>query len=325
MKIRNFIVTLISLLCFLGLAISLSRQQSQRADQILSNSGLSSPYYVYQTKSNKPIKSLIKYLNRNWQNSNLQVHFRSKYNSNQILIWSNYNLKSQPMANKDSRYFNKSDFQGQIPFAVISAQTKENLVTLQGNRYLTENNHYYSVIGQLKENMESPYRQTAYYLSTGEKQSTGDARLNNFNIVIDGLSKNDKQKVANYLKGSVVTVNYAGKYNKQHGISPTKKFIFACFCIIVALINSGIWATLSISTITKFKIKNALLNKLFTNSFVRFLLINTGLFLISILLPPLFMFYSNLSQLFLLLGFLWLMETFTFLLILFLTRYRREK
>lgn len=325
MKIKNFIVTLISLLCFLGLASSLSRQQSQRADQILSNSGLSSPYYVYQTKSNKPIKSLIKYLNNNWQNSNLQVHFRSKYNNNQILIWSNYNLKSQPMANKDSRYFNKSDFQGRIPFAVISAQTKENLVTLQGNRYLIENNHYYSVIGQLKENMESPYRQTAYYLSTGERQSTANAKLNNFNIVIDGISKGDKQKVANYLKGSVVTVNDAGKYNKKHGISPTKKFVFACLCIIIALVNSGLWATLSLSSITKFKIKNSLLNKLFTNSFIRFLLINTVLFLISSLLPPLFMFYSNRIQLFLLLGFLWLSEMFTFLFVLFLTRFRREK
>ena len=324
MKIRNFIVTLISLFCFIGIGITLSRQQSQRADQVLSNSGLSSPYYVYQPQSEKTIRSLLEYLNKNWPNSNLQVHFRSKYNTDQVLIWSNYDLKTQPMSDKNSRYFKKSDFQGQIPFAVISAQTKENLLTLQGNRYLNENNHYYAIIGQLKENTESPYRQTAYYLTTGEKQSTSQAKLNNFYIVIDGLPKSNKQRVANYLNASVSTVDYANTYNKQHGISPTKKFVFVCFCIIVALINSGIWATLAVSPITKFKIKSSILNSLFTNSFIRFLLIDTILFLLVVLISPIFLFYSDKSQLFILLGFLWLMEVFTFIIILILTRYRRK-
>ncbi|GBG05318.1 hypothetical protein NR996_06280 [Lactobacillus rodentium] len=323
MKIRNFIITLISLFCFIGIGLSLSRQQSQRADQVLNNNGLSSPYYVYNSKKHQSIKSFIKYLNKNWSGERLQVHFRSKYNSDQILIWANYNLKSQPMANSNSRYFNKSDFQGTIPFAVISAETKENLFTMQNNRYLSENNHYFSVIGQLKKNTESPYRQTAYYLTTGEKQTTGKAALNNFYIVIDGLPKNDKQKVAHYLRASTRTVNYAGKYNKRHGISPTKKFVFTCFCIIVGLINSGIWATIVISPVSKFKIKSQILTKLFTNSFVRFFLVNTILFLGTGLILPLFNFYSDISQLFVLLGFLWLMENFTFIIVLLLSRRRR--
>lgn len=325
MKIRNFMVIFISLLCFIGLGLSLSRQQSQRADQVLSNNGLASPYYVYQPKSNKTIKDMLNYLNKNWSHANLQVHFRSKYNTNQILIWANYNVKSQPMADKESRYFNKSDFQGEIPFAVISAQTKENLVTLQGNHYLNENNQYYAVIGQLKENSESPYRQTAYYLTTGTKQPTSKSHLNNYNIVVDGLPKNDKQKLANYLHASVTTVNYATKYNKQHGISPTKKFILTCLCVIIALINSGVWATLSVSSITKFKIKSDLLNSLFANSFIRYLLINTMLGIVVGLIMPVFLFYSNRVQLFTLLGSVWFMETFTFILVLFLTRSRRNE
>ncbi|QNQ80399.1 hypothetical protein [Lactobacillus sp. PV034] len=324
MKLRNFIVTLISLICFIGVGLSLSRQQSQRADQVLNNSGLSSPYYVFDPKSHQTIQQVIHYLNKEWPHTNLQVHFRSKYDSNQILIWANYNLKSQPMANSSSRYFNKSDFKGSIPFAVISSETKENLVTLQNNRYLNENGHYFSVIGQLKRNSESPYRQTAYYLTTGEKQVTGKAKVENFYVVIDGLPKNNKNKVARHLNASTQTVNYANKYNKRHGISPTKKFIFTCICIIIALVNSGVWATIAIAPVTKFRIKSPILTKIFTNSFFRFFVINTFLLIVSSIVLPLFNFYSNLSQLYQLLGFLWIMESLTFIIVLILLRSKRK-
>lgn len=325
MKLKRLIVILVSLLCFIGLGVTLSKQQSQRADQILTHNGLSSPYYIFTTNKKKTIRTFIKYLEKNWPKSNLQVHFKTKKNPNRILIWSNYNLKSQPMAKGSSRYFNKSNFQGSISFAVISAQTQDNLIIAQGNRYLKEKNNYYSVLGQLKENTESPYAQTAYYLTTGVEQPTSKSELRHYDITIDGLPKKDKTRVQKYLAASVKTVDYAKSYNRQHGINPTKKFLFSTICIILALIDSAIWAILASSPLKNTHFKHSAFQRLLANSSIRFILIDTILMLIAYGVLPTLLFYSNYLQLFFLFTIVWILQLFTFGLTLYVNRQRKDK
>ena len=95
MKIKRLILLIISFVAFLGLGLILSRQQSQRADQVLNNNGLSSTYYVFKSKKKRSIKQLLNYVNRNFAHDKVQIHFESNYIPDRVLIWANYNLKSQ--------------------------------------------------------------------------------------------------------------------------------------------------------------------------------------------------------------------------------------
>ena len=148
-------------------------------------------YYVFKSKKKHSIKQLLNYVNRNFAHDKVQIHFESNYIPDRVLIWANYNLKSQPLAKGSSRYFTKSDFDGSIPFAVISADTKSKVVTLQNNHYLKENNDYVTIIGELKRNNESQNGQAVYYLSTGINQPTAKESITNYKIVVDGLNKNE--------------------------------------------------------------------------------------------------------------------------------------
>lgn len=311
MKFKKFCVIVISLLCFVGLAITLSMQQSQRADQVLNNNGLSSPYYILTPRKNMSIKHFLTYLDKHY-NKHLQVHFKSQYDNERILIWANYNLKSQPMSKGNSRYFTKSDFAGHIPFVVISAQTHDNLITTQNNKYIKEGSHYYSVIGELKRNFENPNGQNAYYLSTGIDQPTAKENIRNFNITIDGLNKKDLPAIKKYTKANIKTVDYTRTYNKRHGISPTKKFIFSVLCIIIAAIDAFIWAILDSVPLKRNYFKNAVLRKLLRSSGIRFIFTDGVLMFLVYGLLPLGFFFSNHSQLFGLLFGVFVLQCFTF-------------
>ncbi|CCI82568.1 hypothetical protein [Lactobacillus hominis] len=324
MKFKKFIVILVSLLCFIGLAVTLSIQQSQRADQVLNNNGLSSPYYILSPRKKMTIKHFLTYLDRQ-NDAHLQVHFKSPYDKRRILIWANYNLKSQPMSKGESRYFSKSDFTGSIPFAVISAQTHDNLVTSQNNKYIKEGRHYYSVIGELKQNSENPNGQTPYYLTAGINQPTGLENIKNFNITIDGINKKDVQQVARFSKATVKTVDYTKSYNRKHGISPTKKFIFATFCVIVAAVDAFIWALLDSVPLRRNYFKNVVLAKLLRSSGMRFLLVDLVLFLLVYGVLPLMMFYSNHEQLFTLLLAVFALQCFTFGMTMLFIKKRKDE
>ena len=219
MKIKRLILLIISFLAFLGLGLILSRQQSQRADQVLSNNGLSSTYYVFNPKKKHNIKQFLTYINKNSSHDKVQIHFESDYIPDRVLIWANYNLKSQPLAKGSSRYFSKNDFDGTIPFAVISSDTKDRVVTLQNNHYLKENNDYVTIIGELKKNNESQNGQAVYYLSTGINQPTAKESITNYKVVVDGLNKNEANALQHYLRGSMQIKDFSKTYNRQHGIA----------------------------------------------------------------------------------------------------------
>ena len=87
MKIKRLILLIISFLAFLGLGLILSRQQSQKADQVLSNNGLSSTYYVFNPKKKHNIKQFLTYVNKKFSHDKVQIHFESDYIPDRVLIW----------------------------------------------------------------------------------------------------------------------------------------------------------------------------------------------------------------------------------------------
>lgn len=324
MNFKKIIVFLISILCFVGLGITLSIQQSQRADQMLNNNGLSAKYYVYSVKKNKKVKNLLEYLNK-LNNKHLQVHLKSKYDNNRILIWANYDIPSQPLARTSSRYFTKSDFDSQIPLAVISSQTKEGIVTFQGHHYLKENDRYITVIGQLKSNSESENSQSVYYLTTGIHQPTANESLDDYQVSIDGLTDKQAANVKKFLGGKQKIVDFAKTYNRQHGINPTKKFMFAILCAIVALVSSAIMAVLDSKSSKVAFAKNSFLKYLLKNNAFKYVFSNLIAILVVLVVLQFTNFFSNKLQLFNLYAIMFVLQCFTYGGVMFFRQVKGNK
>lgn len=325
MKLKRLILLIISFVTFLGLGMILSRQQSQRADQVLNNNGLSSTYYVFKSKKKHNIKQLLNYVNKNFAHDKVQIHFESDYVPDRVLIWANYNLKSQPLAKGSSRYFTKSDFDGSIPFAVISADTKSKVVTLQNNHYLKENNDYVTIIGELKRNNESQNGQAVYYLSTGINQPTAKESITNYKIVVDGLNKNEANSMHAYLKGNMQTKDFSKTYNRQHGISPTKKLIAAILCVVIALVVAAIAAVLAENPVNLKFVPGKIWAHLLADSGLRFFLANGIVVLLTSLGLQTWKFYSNHSQLYILFLVVFAMQIITYVLMLLAIKIKKEK
>ncbi len=325
MKIKRLILLIISFLAFLGLGLILSRQQSQRADQVLSNNGLSSTYYVFNPKKKHNIKQFLTYINKNFSHDKVQIHFESDYIPDRVLIWANYNLKSQPLAKGSSRYFSKNDFDGTIPFAVISSDTKDRVVTLQNNHYLKENNDYVTIIGELKKNNESQNGEAVYYLSTGINQPTAKESITNYKVVVDGLNKNEANALQHYLRGSMQIKDFSKTYNRQHGISPTKKLIAAILCVVIALIVAAIAAVLAENPVNLKYVSSKIWAHLLADSGLRFFLANGIIVILTSLGLQTWNFYSNHSQLYVLFLVVFAMQIITYVLMLLLIKIKKEK
>ncbi len=325
MKIKRLILLIISFLAFLGLGLILSRQQSQKADQVLSNNGLSSTYYVFNPKKKHNIKQFLTYVNKKFSHDKVQIHFESDYIPDRVLIWANYNLKSQPLAKGSSRYFSKNDFDGTIPFAVISSDTKDRVVTLQNNHYLKENNDYVTIIGELKKNNESQNGEAVYYLSTGINQPTAKESITNYKVVVDGLNKNEANALQHYLRGSMQIKDFSKTYNRQHGISPTKKLIGAIFCVVIALIVAAIAAVLAENPVNLKYVSSKIWVHLLADSGLRFFLANGIIVILTSLGLQTWNFYSNHSQLYVLFLVVFAMQIITYVLMLLLIKIKKEK
>lgn len=325
MKIKRLILLIISFLAFLGLGLILSRQQSQRADQVLSNNGLSSTYYVFNPKKKHNIKQFLTYVNKKFSHDKVQIHFESDYIPDRVLIWANYNLKSQPLAKGSSRYFSKNDFDGTIPFAVISSDTKDRVVTLQNNHYLKENNDYVTIIGELKKNNESQNGEAVYYLSTGINQPTAKESITNYKVVVDGLNKNEANALQHYLRGSMQIKDFSKTYNRQHGISPTKKLIGAILCVVIALIVAAIAAVLAENPVNLKYVSSKIWAHLLADSGLRFFLANGITVILTSLGLQTWNFYSNHSQLYVLFLVVFAMQIITYVLMLLLIKIKKEK
>ncbi|MBP2057071.1 hypothetical protein J2Z60_000233 [Lactobacillus colini] len=311
MKLKKVIIFLISLLCFIGLGITLSIQQSQQADQVLNNNGLSTKYYVYTVKKQIKVKNLLDFLNKT-HNKHLQVHLKSKYDSSRILIWANYDIPSQPLATTTSRYFTKSDFDSQIPLAVISAQTQEDIVTFQGHRYLKEDNDYITIIGQLKSNSESENSQKVYYLTTGIYQPTADEFLGDYLVSIDGLNNKQATNVRKFLGGKQEIVDFAKTYNRQHGINPTKKFLFALLCVIIILGSSVVIGILDSKNSKIAFAKKRLFKYLIKSNTFKYIFANIIAILAIFLVLQFTNFFSNNLQLFNLYAIIFVLQCCTY-------------
>ena len=318
-NIKKVFLLIINLLALVGIGLSLSLQQSQQADRILNNNGLSPKYYVYIVKNNKTVKNLITSLNK-YKNEQIQVHLKSKYDTNRVLIWANYTPTSLPLAKSNDRYFSKSDFTNQVPLAVVGEGAKNDIVTYQNHPYLKLDNEYISIIGQFKNSAKAK----GYYLITGLNLPTSNEKLKNYTISIDGLNNKQAARLGQDLKASYKVVDYATTYNRQHGINPTKNFIFTLGCVVVMLIVSWIWGMMDSIGKRKLLVKQDIIHFLIKNNIFRFVMENLILIGFTYLAIQGLCFFLNKQSLLGLYFIIYLLEWMTYSLSL-LFNHRKDR
>lgn len=318
-NIKKVFLLIINLLALVGIGLSLSLQQSQQADRILNNNGLSPKYNVYTVKNKKTVRNLITSLSK-YKNEQIQVHLKSKYDTNRVLIWANYTPTSLPLAKSNDRYFSKSDFTNQVPLAVVGEGAKSNIVTYQNHPYLKLDNEYISIIGQFKNSAKAK----GYYLITGLNLPTANEKLKNYTISVDGLNNKQAIALSRDLKSAYKVVDYATTYNRQHGINPTKKFIFTLGCIVVILIVSWIWGLMDSIGKRKLLVKQDIIRFLIKNNIFRFVMENLILIGFTYLAIQALCFFLNKKSLLGLYFIIYLLECVTYGLSL-LFNHRKDK
>lgn len=186
MNWKKISLILIVFLTFLATGFMLSNIQSREADQLLDAHGMSNNTHYFYTNKKQNIGEFLTYLRMRFPKDHIQVHLDNQKEKEQVLVWANYKIQSLPT--QKGQYFSPDDFKGQISFAVLGPDTKNNVVELQGNQYVIYKKHYYSVIGEFKNYHQT--EQKKYYLTTGIKQATSKEKLKNFKIIIDSPNRN---------------------------------------------------------------------------------------------------------------------------------------
>ena len=106
---------------FLGIGTMISNIQSDYADEVLEAHGLTNNTRYFRTDSDESISSFLRYLNKNYKNHQIQLHFDSNYEKKQVLVWSNHVVKSLPT--ETGRYFSPDDFEEKVKLALANGLT----------------------------------------------------------------------------------------------------------------------------------------------------------------------------------------------------------
>ena len=128
-----------------------------------------------------------------------------------------------------------------------------------------------------------------------------------------------------YSKGNMQTKDFSKTYNRQHGISPTKKLIAAILCVVIALVVAAIAAVLAENPVNLKFVPGKIWAHLLADSGLRFFLANGIVVLLTSLGLQTWKFYSNHSQLYILFLVVFAMQIITYVLMLLAIKIKKEK
>lgn len=228
-KFQHGFVYLLLLTSLIVLGFLISTSQSNDAQVELATNGLSENAKQIDQNQDKKIATLLTYLDKKYGQENIQVQLQNKKTTSQYLIWSNYQIPKLPV--QTGRSFALNDFNGEISFVIVGQQPQIKVYETQNNRYLKVGDDYLSIIGTLKQSF---YRDN-YYITTGIKQATGKDSLNNYKLLIDGLSESQLKTVAKYLDGSVKSIEEIKSVITKYK-SPVWIFIIAIVLVLLTIL-----------------------------------------------------------------------------------------
>lgn len=238
MNFKKIILLLVPLLTYLCLGTMLSNIESGYADELLEAHGLTNNTRYFRTNSKESISSFLRYLDKNYNRHQIQLHLDSNYEKDQVLVWANHSVKSLPT--ETGRYFSPDDFKGTVSFAVLGPATKINLLNVQNNKYVILGQRYYSVIGEFKDYPQ--VEMDKYYLSTGIKQPTAKDQLKNYRIVVDG-APNVINKIAKHYNGKLHIPSFVQEHHRDR-LSVLPDLLLMLVGLIIGIFSNLLLASL---------------------------------------------------------------------------------
>ena len=266
MNIRKVFLTLIIILSLIGSGTILSKIQSKEADQLLETYGLSNNTRYFDINSNRQIKDFLTYLDNRYEKATIQIHFDNKYEADQVLVWANNNIVTQPTEN--GRYFSIDDFAGQVPVVVLGPDSTANITEIQGNRYLKLDDRYYTVIGEFKNYHQ--IEQDSYYLTTGINQPTATGKLKDYRIIIDAPEHIIRQVAKHYH-----TQMYVPKFvttHRNNRFSTIKEIVLIALMVLIGIVANILVATIYWRQGKSTHLRDDLLRNWILNRSIRYIL-----------------------------------------------------
>ncbi|KRL63638.1 NOL1 NOP2 sun family protein [Lactobacillus psittaci DSM 15354] len=251
MKIRKYSILAFIFICFLLIGLMVSNLQSLSADQVLTANGLSANSRNLTTKRKISLRTLLQYTEKKFSKEKITFEFYNKYDTDQVLIWSNYENTLLPVAK--GKYFTPDQFEGRVSFALTSPTSNVKTLKVQDNQYIVLNNNYISVVGNLKSVDDSV--QTKYFITTGVKQANSKINLSNFKIIVDTSSNRVVEELSSYLNGKVSTPAIVSSHRTTHVRRAIAYSVIIIFIMLSMALSSFLVAIINHRTTQMDKIK----------------------------------------------------------------------
>ncbi|MFC6323257.1 hypothetical protein [Companilactobacillus baiquanensis] len=206
---KKIISSIIIFIVVLLAGTAISKSDSIKYSNTMNRLGMSEDATVLETNSKKNLVTAIKDLNEK-KLSSYQLIFFDKSNSDIGYIY-NYK-KNGKLPITSGRYFSKSDFSSQIPFAVQGKSSEIEEYKPQSQSYIKVGKRYISVIGNMGfGNSDLLNDQTLISLSPNQQKS--NKSLKNVITVLDGKALSSKENYS-FIK-KTLHVKGSHKYSPQ--------------------------------------------------------------------------------------------------------------
>ncbi|MFD1419058.1 hypothetical protein [Companilactobacillus keshanensis] len=206
---KKIISSIIIFILVLLAGTAISKSDSIKYSNTMNRLGMSEDATVLETNSKKNLVTAIKDLNKKKLTS-YQITFFDKNNSDIGYIYNYKRNDKLPIIS--GRYFSKSDFSSQIPFAVQGKSSEIEDYKPQSQSYIKIGQRYISVIGTMGfGNSDLLNNQTLISLSP--KQPKVKKSLKNVITVLDGKAVTSKESYSRIKK--TLHVRSAHKYSPQ--------------------------------------------------------------------------------------------------------------
>ncbi|MCH4008235.1 hypothetical protein [Companilactobacillus sp.] len=206
---KKFISSVIIFLVVLLAAVAISKNDAIKYNNTMNRLGMSDDATVLRTNSKKNLTNTVKKLST-MDLSSYQLIFFDKNNSSFGYIYSNHTLHKLPTIS--GRYFSKTDFQSETPFAVQGQQSDIPSYKPQSQEYIKSDKRYISVIGNIGfNNADILNEQTLVSISPTQPKS--NKTLSDVVPVIDGKITSSKHDLSQLKK--VMRVSSTHKYSPQ--------------------------------------------------------------------------------------------------------------
>lgn len=206
---KKIISSIVIFIIVLLAGTAISKSDSVKYSNTMNRLGMSENATVLETNSKKNLVTVIKDLNKKKLTS-YQLIFFDKSNSDIGYIY-NYK-KNDRLPITSGRYFSKSDFSSQIPFAVQGKTSEIEVYKPQSQSYIKVGQRYISVIGNMGfGNSELLNDQTLISLSPNQPKSS--KTLRNVVTVLDGKAIGSKESYSAIKK--TLHVRSTHKYSPQ--------------------------------------------------------------------------------------------------------------